>query len=242
MIERRHCLVHGFGRRSIERRRPAQHDDFDSQCARRDDFAVACAAAAVLGDQRIDCVRIHQRTVISCTERSAIGKVAHLRQCQRRFHRIDAADQIKVLWRFGQGCEFGAAERDKHAAWPLAQSTHGSVDIDCFGPAVAGHRAPWRSMQRNQRHARLPCGGGGICRNNLRVRMRGVDEHVDAFLGKIIGKTSGAAEAARSNRHWLHRRRSGAAGQRHHDFQIRASGEPLGQFSRFRGTAEDQNA
>jgi hypothetical protein len=69
-----------------------------------------------------------------------------------------------------------------------------------------------------------------------------VDESVDPFLAEILGKTGGAAEAARSNRHRLRRRRLGAAGQRHDDFQIGALGQALGQFSRFRRTAKDKDA
>jgi hypothetical protein len=69
-----------------------------------------------------------------------------------------------------------------------------------------------------------------------------IDEGVDPFLGKIRRKTGSAAEAAAANRHRLRRRRLGAASQRYNDFQIRARGQALGQFSRFRGTAEDKDA
>ena len=72
--------------------------------------------------------------------------------------------------------------------------------------------------------------------------MRRVDESVDPFLGKIFGKTGNAAEAARSNRHRLPRRRLGAAGQRHNDFKIGALGQALGQFPRLRRAAEDKDA
>ena len=51
-----------------------------------------------------------------------------------------------------------------------------------------------------------------------------------------------AAEAAAANRRRLRRRRLGAAGQRYNDFKIDTFGQALGQFSRFRRTAEDKDA
>ena len=242
MIERRNRFVHGFNRGSTGRYGTTQHDHLDAKRARRSDLAVARSSAAVFGDHRIDRVRAHQRAVIGCAERSAIGDITDARKRQRRFDRIDATDQIKVLRGRGQRRQFGAAERDKDPTRPLSQPAHGISNIACFGPAVAGNSAPWRPPQHNQRHSRVARGCGGICRNDIRVRVRRVDESVDAFVAQIVGKTGSAAEAAAANRRRLRRRRLGAASQRHDDFKIGAPGQSLGQFSRFRGTAEDKDA
>jgi len=242
MIEPRDHFVHGLDRGRIGRRGPAQYDHLDAERARRCDFAVARGAAAVLGDHRIDRVRAHQRAVVGCAERSAIGDIADAWQGQRWLDRIDAADQIQMLRSRGQWLEFRAAERDKDPARPLPQSAHGISDIACFDPAVAGNSAPWRPPQHNQRHSRVARGRGGIRRNDIGVRMSRVDDSVDPFVAQIVGKTGSAAEAATADRHRLRRRRLGAAGQRHDDFKIGALGQALGQFSRFRGTAEDKDA
>jgi len=242
MIEPRYRFVDRLDRGSIGRSGPAQHDHLDAERARRRDLAVARDPTAVLGHHRIDPVRAHERAVVGCAERSAIGDVVDARQRQRRFDRIDAADEIKVLRRCGQRRQFGAAERDKDPPRPLAQPAHSISDVDCFGPAIPSNSAPWRAAKCNQRHARLARRGGGICRNDIRIGMRRVDESVDPFLGKIFGKTGSAAEAAAANRHRLRRRRPGAAGQRHNDFKTGAPGQALGQFSRFRRTAEDKDA
>ena len=242
MIEPRDHFVHGLDRRRIGRRGPAQHDHIDAERARCGDLAVCRGPAAVLGDYRIDSVRAHQRAVIGRAERAAVGDIIDARQRQRRLDRIDAADQIKVLRRPAQWRQFGAAERDKDPAWPLTESVYGISDIKHFGPAIPGNSAPWRPAKCNQRHARLARRGGGICRNDIRVRMRRVDESVDPLLAKIHGKTGNAAEAAGSNRHRLRRRRLGAAGQRHHDFKIGALGQALGQSPRLRRAAKNKDA
>ena len=242
MIQPRDHFVHGLDRGRIGRRGPAQYDHLDAERARRCDFAVARGAAAVLGDHRIDRVRAHQRAIVGCAERSAIGDIADARQGQRRLDRIDAADQIQMLRSRGQWLEFRAAERDKDPARRLAQPAHGIGDINCFDPAIPGNSAPCRPAQRNQRHARLMRRGGGICRDDIRVGMGRVDKGVDPFLIKIFAKTDSAAEAAAANRRRLWRRRLGAAGERHDDFEIGARGQARGQFSRFRRTAEDKDA
>ena len=242
MIEPRDHFVHGLDRGRIGRREAAQHDHLDAERARRRDLAVARDATTILGDHRIDRVRAHQRVVIGCAERSAIGDITDARKRQRRFDRIDATDQIKVLRGRGQRRQFGAAERDKDPTRPLSQPAHGISNIACFGPAVAGNSAPWRPPQHNQRHSRVARGRGGIRRNDIGVRMSRVDDSVDPFVAQIVGKTGSAAEAATADRHRQRRRRLGAAGQRHDDFKIGALGQALGQFSRFRGTAEDKDA
>ena len=242
MTEPRDHFVRSLDRECTGRRRPAQHDHFDAECARRRDLAVGRGPAAIFGDHRIDIVRAHEGTVIGRAERAAIGEITRARQGQRRFDRIDAADEIEVLWRCGQRDEFGAAERDKGPARRLAQPAHGIGDINCFDPAIPGNSAPCRPAQRNQRHARLMRRGGGICRDDIRVGMGRVDKGVDPFLIKIFAKTDSAAEAAAANRRRLWRRRLGAAGERHDDFEIGARGQARGQFSRFRRTAEDKDA
>ena len=242
MIQPRDHLAHGLDRTLIGWRGPAQHYDVYTQRARRRDLAVGRAPATVLGDHRIDSMRAHKRLIMGRAERTTIGDIADARQRQRRFDGVDAADQIKVLRRRDERRELGAAERNKDPARSFSQSAHRISDIDCFDPTVTRNSAPWRPAKHNQRHARLVGGSAGICRNDIGVGMRRVDQSVDAFLANILGKTGGAAEAAAANRHRLWRRRLGAAGQRCDDFEIRAFRQPLGQFSRFGRAAEDKDA
>ena len=72
--------------------------------------------------------------------------------------------------------------------------------------------------------------------------MRGVDQHVDAFAGEIIGKPGSAAKAAAAHGHRLRRRRRGTAGQRQRHAQIFAPGQASGQLPRFRSAAENKDA
>ena len=242
MIERRDHFVHGRNRGSIRRYGPAQHDHLDAESARRGDLAVARGSAAVFRDHRIDRVRAHQRAVIGFAERPAIDEIINARQRQRWRNRIDAADEIKVLRRGGQRREFGAAERDKYSARLFSQPAHRIDDIGRVGPAIAGKRTPWWSLQRDQRHARLARRFAGVRRDHVGIRMRRVDQNIDAFDAQIFGKPHGAAEAATANPDRLPRGRSGATGQRHNNVQISALGQAFGQLPRFRRAAEDKDA
>ena len=84
--------------------------------------------------------------------------------------------------------------------------------------------------------------GGGIRRDNRRVRMRGVDEDIDALPCEIVSKALGAAESADSHRCGLRGRRRGAACQRGRDAQIGAFGEAFRQAPRLCGAAENEDA
>lgn len=242
MIEPRDYFVDRLHGARIWRCGPAQHDDFNAESARGGDLAVACSAAAVFGDHRIDRMRAHELALVGLAKWSAIDEIADARQRQRRLDRIDTADQIKMLRRFCQRREFTAAERDKDPARPLAQGAHRIGDRGCFAPAIAGDRAPWWTAQPDQRHAHLARRARGIGRDDVGIRMRRVDERIDPLLAEIFGKPGSAAEAAAANRHRLPRRRFGAAGQRHHDLQVRALGQTFGQLSRFHSAAEDKDA
>lgn len=242
MIEPRDRLVHGLDRSCIGRHRPTQHDHLDTERARRGDLAVTGDPAAILGDHRIDPMRAHERAIAGLAERSAIGDVADVNQRQRRVHRIDAADQIIVLRRRAQRSELAAAERDKDSARANVEEAHCLGDIRCFGPAVAGSRAPWRTAQSQQRHTRLARRGNSVAGYDVGIGMGRIDQGVDPFIAQIVGKSRGTAEAAAAHRRRLQRRRFCASGQRYDDFQIRARCQAFAEFARFRRAAEDEDA
>ena len=116
MIEPLHHGIDCVDRMGIGCRRPAHQDHLDAEVARGGDLAVRGVAAAVFGDDDFDAVGLHQRAVGSFTERTARGDVARVRQRQRRIDGIDAAEQINVLWRGGEGRKVVAAERDEYTA------------------------------------------------------------------------------------------------------------------------------
>jgi len=234
--------VHRFDRGRIGKRRPAQHDHLDSERARRRDLAIARGAAAVLGDDGIDSMQAHKRAVIRLAEWTARGHIGRACQQQGRLDRIDAADQIKVLQRVGQWVEFAAAERDKDPARPICKRAHRRADIGHFLPAIAGDCMPRRPAQGNEGHGGLPRRRAGICRNDVGIGMRGVDQRVDFLGNEIVGEARHTTKATAAQARRLRRGEFGTTGKRHDNFEFAVLGEALGQFPRFRRPAENEDA
>jgi hypothetical protein len=183
-----------------------------------------------------------QCSIVGFGERTAAGEIGGVRYRERRINRFDATDEIVVLRRSREDYDLGLAEREKDTARGLAERLHGRRGIRHLDPAVVGERRPGRAAEREQRDA---CGDrrrGCIGRNDRGVRMRRVDESIDAFGCEISRKALGAAESADAHRHPLRGRRGGAPRERDRYGHVRACAEALRQPSRLRGTAENKDA
>ena len=130
-----------------------------------------------------------------------------------------------MLRRRDERRELVAAEREEHAARRLTDRSHRLARIDHFGPAIARNGHPGRPPQRHERHADLTRGGDGVCRHAAGVRMRRIDQSIDALA---------APDDRRVPRHRQNRRRgpgqvamraSGAAGERKRDVEVAALGQ-----------------
>jgi len=110
-----------------------------------------------------------------------------------------------------------------------------------LNPSVARHGAPRRPAQHHKRHGCFARRAGGVLRNDARVGVRGIDQGIDAFLGKMIRQTLGAAETANADRHGMRNRRGRAAGKRQRHVKAGARSEPFRQVPGFRRPAEDEN-
>jgi hypothetical protein len=241
MIEPGDRLIDCLDRGRIGRRRPADHDHVDAERARRGDLAVGGVAAAVLRDDDVDRVRAHQRAVARFAERTARGDVGNVRQRQRWIDGIDTAKQITMLRRAGKGLKLAAAERDEDFAAVWSDGGNRGARVADLDPAVAGDGRPRRPLQRYKSNAGRARGGGGVLRHNIRIRMRGVDQRIDALGGEMIREGFRAAKAADAKRYGMGQRRSRAAGERQRHIEFGAYGEPFGQMPRFGGAAENED-
>jgi hypothetical protein len=242
MIEPGNRSLDRFDRRRFWRCRPAQHDDANSERTRRGDLAIGCIAAAVLRYDNLDRVRGQQCAIVSLAERPSRGNVGHVGQRQRRIDRIDAADQIMMLRRTDEGCEFVAAERNKDAARFVSDSDHRRGGIAHLDPAITRDSSPGRSAQRHERYSGLARGAYGIDRNDARIGMGRVDQRVYTLLDEITGEPRGAAKTTDANRYGMRHRRSRATGKRQRDIEAAALGEALAQQAAFRCAAENKDA
>ena len=116
---------HGRDGGRVGQRRSAQHDHFDADRPRRADLAVGGIAAAVLGDDDVDAVRLVMSALTVGPRRTAprAGHVGHVRQRQRRIDRIDTADEIMVSAGLARMAPTpGGRERDEDAARRLPRA------------------------------------------------------------------------------------------------------------------------
>jgi hypothetical protein len=242
MIEPAHCVLDGADARHIGQLRAPQQDDGQAEHSRSRDLTVGRRPAAILGHDNVDGMCNQQCPIVGFGEWTAAGEIGGVRYRERRIDRFDAADEIVVLRRSREDSDLGLAEREKNTARRFAERLHGRRCIRHLDPAVAGERCPGRAAEREQWDA---CGcrrRGCIGRNDRGVRMRRVDESIDAFGCKISRKALGAAESADAHRHTLRGRRRGAPRERDRYGHVRACAETLRQPSRLRGTAENEDA
>jgi len=147
-----------------------------------------------------------------------------------------------MLRRLLEGSQLLPAECNKNSPRPIGERAHGFGDIGGLAPTVACDRNPGRPAHRQQRDSRTPrraCRIGGNCPC---VRVRCIDQRIDAFAAQIIGETIRAAEAADAHCNWLLARRCGTAGERDGDSKIRVCCKPRREATRLRRAAENEDA
>jgi hypothetical protein len=242
MIEPRHYVLHGLDARYLGQRRTAQQDDGQAEHSRRRDLAVGRRSTAVFGDDHVDGVCDQQCPIVRLGEWTTAGEIGGARYGERRINRFDAAHKIVVLRRLREGGDLGLAERNKNAARRFAERFHCCRRIRYLDPAIARERRPGRTPKREQGDACDCRRRGCVSRDDRSVRMRRVDESIDALGGEILRQALGATKPADSHRRALRSRRRGAAGERDRYGHVRAFAETLRQASRLCGAAENEDA
>jgi len=241
MIEPSKGVLDGVYARCIGSRRPAHHNDLNAECARCGDLAMGRAAAAVLRYEDFDLVMRHERTVAGFAERAARRDVCHVRQRQRRIHRIDAADQIMVLRCCRERRELFAADGDKHVSALLSDGVNRRPHVADFGPAISSHGTPWRPAKRHKLHRGFARRCRSAVRNDICVGMRSIDQRVDSLRREMMSQALRTAETAYADRHRMCNRQRGAACERQSHVKAAALSKPFGQLPCFRRTAEDKD-
>ncbi len=181
----------GFGRG-----RPAHDDDLNPERARRLDFGIGRAPAAVLGDQRFDPLVAHKRGFVSERERPARKDQLAARQRVDLSGPVDRPDEVAMLRRSREGRELQPALRKEDSFWNGSESVDGVIHGLNLDPAIARLACPWRAGEDNQRRPSRPTGRNRIGRHMRSERMRRVDDPADALGLEIGGQTLDAAEAS----------------------------------------------
>ena len=241
MIEPGDCIGDGLDGRHIRQRWPAHHDHREAQMARGGNLPVDGCAAAVLGDDDIDAMRLQQRSFLGFSERTATGHIRGVRQRERRIHRVDTAHQIMMLWCVDESREFATPEGEEDTARSRFESVRGGLEIGDVEPAIAGDGKPRRTPECQQWHAGRLRGPDGIVGYDRRIGMRGIDEGLDALTTKVVRQPFDAAKAADPHRHLVSKRCRGATCQRQGHGESRSIGKAFRQPSCFGRSAENEN-
>ena len=239
MIKPVQHLIDRVDRGEVRQLRPRDHDHFALERARRRDLAVARITATVLAHDDIDFVLLQQHQLVGFFERPTRRDVGRVRHGERRRHRVDAADQIMMLRRLAERRELLAAQGQEHVARCFAQCLHGLLRITDFSPAIALLRLPRPPAQCHQAHVDQLDRARRVIRHAGCIRMRSVDQHIDALGCQILGKPLAAAKTTDPNRHALRRRCRGTARKRERHRDIVAVRELLGKLTRLGRTTED---
>ena len=242
MIEPRDNSLHGLDRWHCGEYRPTEHQDRKAQRSRGLDLAVGRSAAAVLGHDDFEPALGQQRALVGFAIGTATNEIIDMRQIERWIDRIDAANDIIVLRRRHERCEFLAAERKEYAMGCLAQRIHCGRHVIDLDPPVALDRHPRRPPQCKKANARQSRSMHAVCGDRAGVGMGRIDERFDALYRHITGEPLGAAEAADPYRYAHGGRRRGAAGERERDHEVATTAQALRKLSRLPCAAQNENA
>lgn len=237
-LDIRHHDAHRIGLRSSG---AVDHDHRNSKRAGSFDFRKGRRTAGVFRDDHLDPVALQHVNFIGKRKGSTRRDVARIRNFKRRFHRIDAADQIAVLGRGFKGQELLSAKRQKSVCAGGTQCGGCFLDASHVQPTVALPRNPGQARQSDKSDACYISSPYGIGRNARRIRMRRIHQQIETFLGNIARQALCAAKAAGAHRDGLLDRVLRAARHGQQNSVAGVFGELSSQNAGIRRTAENED-
>ena len=179
------------------------HDYRNAKRAGRFDLRIGRRPAGVFRDDHLDPPALQHVNLIGKRKRSTRRDVARIRNFERWFYRIDAADQIAVLRRSFKGQKLLSAKSQKSVCADGTKCCDSFLDASHVQPVVALPRNPGRARQSDQSDACYVSGPHGIGGNARRIWVRRIHQQIEAFLGNIARQAHSAAKAADTHRDGL---------------------------------------
>ncbi len=241
MTEPLHHLGDAFCPQPPGQLRPRDHDDRQTQFARRVDLGARALPAGIAGHDPFDPPRTDQIQLIGEQEWTTGDDDVRIGKWQRAIGRVDEPQCIDVLRFASEWRDVLPADREEYARGLDRQRRDSGCDIRDLDPSVAGTPGPRRALQRDQRRLGCTTGRNGIASDLDGERMRRVDDVSDGLAADVVGQSARPAKAADTNRHGLAGRRARAAAIGI-DRVNPGLGERLGQRMGFRRSAQNEGA
>jgi hypothetical protein len=240
VIEPRNSFGNRCDERAIRNRWPSEHEDRNPEQSGCRDLAVGRLSPAVLCDHSVDGERLEHRPILTFRERAARKNVMSVRHIERRLNRIDAADEVVVLWGNGEWSQFLPPDCQKDVSGALAQRTNCILRIGYIDPDIAVHGGPRRPAKGENWRVSPRSGLHSIRGNRFGIRMRGIDQEIDALGAKIFRESVSTPEAASAYRDGLSGGHRGAAGKRNRGDEL-TLGERESKLASLRSPSQNQD-
>jgi hypothetical protein len=240
VIEPGDSLGYGCNGWAIRHGWPLKHEYRDAEGSRGGNLAVRGNSTAVLRDNRIDGEGFEQLPIAGLGERAACEDVVCMWHIERRVHRIDAADEVVMLWGAAEWNQLLPADREEDASRLAPQRTNGALRVRNSDPEITLQCGPGRSAQSQDRRGGLRSCRGCVGGNDLRIWMRSIDQKVDALSAQIFSESLGAAETTDPHRNGLSGRRCSSAGKRYGRSEL-ARRQRYSKLASLRGSPKNQD-
>ncbi len=222
--------------------RPAQQQNRQAQASRRQQLGLGSETAGIFAHHSVNTMLAQQAEFVIEIKWPAFGEPGRFGQWLRH-NRINAAHQIKMLWRSGIGRHFQPADGEENPPRRSAQSGDDAGMVIEFTPVIPRSGLPGWAAQSQDRYAADGGRFGGMKRHHTGKRMGGIHQGSDMLRPQPLhqaGNTAKTADAVAYAGRYLRLPR--AAGQRQGGLEKRFFGQKLYQFAGFAGAAKNEDA
>lgn len=175
---------------------PCHHHDRQSKLARGRDFCSRRISARILTDHDIDAFANQKALLSFYVKRSACGDHPAMRQPYWRGETIYGTDQIIVVRRGKEGCNFELSDRKENPAPRGTKTARGVGHIGCFDPDIALLPLPGRTFEPQQRNRSPMRGMDCVDRHLCGERMGRINQQVDGIIPQVTPQSLDTTEAA----------------------------------------------
>ena len=203
MTEPLHHFSHAFHPRPLGQLGPLDHDNRQTQFARRIDLGARALAAGIARHDPLDRSGTHHLQLTGEREWPTRDDEIGIRQRQRPSRGIDEAERVGVLRPGRERPDMLPADGKENVRSRLWQRSHSGRDVIHVDPTIVCGLDPRLALQRDKRCCGRRAGGQRVTADLGCKGMRRIDHMREFFLPDEIDKSVGATEAADTGRQWL---------------------------------------